>query len=143
VLPLTLALVACGAAGVLHVALHGRAPDERQARSAWTSGAAAVLAASFAAYYYFVTLGFGADASVRRVIITLVWMVTGIVGMAVGGQRDRGMRDAGVLFVLVALGKTLAYDVTHLGGVERLALLILGGGALLVGAGAVRPRVSS
>ena len=134
-LPLTIGLLVVGAAGIVHVAT---TPAQRHA---WLAGATAALGASWAAYYRFATLGFAAESTSRRLVITLAWLLGGLVGMVLGTRKDeRGMRDAGALVVVVAIVKALSYDTTHLAGVARVGLCALAGVALIVGALIVKPR---
>lgn len=140
-LPLTLGLLCCGVIGIVHVALDRSSPDELSIRShAWISAALAALAASWSAYYQFATLGFAAETSSRRLVLTLAWLVSGLVGMVLGTRKHvRGLRDAGALVASVAVGKALFYDSMHLAGMERVGLCALAGVALIVGAAIVKP----
>jgi hypothetical protein len=107
--------------------------DRLQGVLLWYGLTAAVLAASWAFYFHFFTLGFAADDLGRRLVLTLGWLALG-VGLVVYG-RMRGesvIRDAGFAFIAMAVGKALAYDTTHLSGTLRIAGLA-GAGALMLG----------
>ena len=134
-MPITVGLLVVGAAGIVHVST---TPTQRHA---WLAAATAALGASWAAYYRFATLGFAAESTSRRLVLTLAWLLSGLVGIVLGTRGDkRGMRDAGALVVVVSVVKALSYDTTHLAGVARVGLCALAGVALIVGALAVKPR---
>lgn len=105
----------------------------------WHGLAVATIAASWASYFEFFTLGVAADELARRLVPTLVWM--GLGTFLVVRARRRGlapMRDAGFVLVAIAAGKALLYDTTHLDGFARiggfaLAGVLLLGGAVLTG----------
>ena len=107
--------------------------DRVQAILLWYGLTASVLAASWAFYFHFFTLGFAADDLARRLVLTLGWLAAG-VGMVLWGRaRGEGViRDAGFAFIAVALCKALVYDTTHLGGTLRIACLA-GAGVLMLG----------
>ena len=107
--------------------------DKLQGSVLWYGLAMAVIAASWAFYFHFFTLGFAADDIGRRLVLTFGWLAAG-VGLVVYG-RLRGesvIRDVGFAFIAVAVGKALAYDTTHLSGTLRVAGLA-GAGALMLG----------
>jgi len=107
--------------------------DTLQGVLLWYGLTAAVLAASWAFYFHFFTLGFASEDIGRRLVLTLGWLTAG-VGLVVYG-RHRGetvIRDAGFAFIAVALGKALLYDTTHLSGMLRISGLA-GAGALMLG----------
>lgn len=100
---------------------------------AWYGLTAAAIAASWAFYFHFLTLGLAEDEVARRLVLTLGWLVTG-VGLVLY-SRKRGepvIRDAGFAFIAIALAKALAYDTTHLSGTLRVAGLA-GAGLLMLG----------
>ena len=119
------------------VALAWRRPEAREDRVRaillWYGLTASVLAASWAFYFHFFTLGFAADDLGRRLVLTLGWLATGVGLVLMGRARGEGViRDAGFAFIAVALGKALLYDTTHLSGTLRIACLA-GAGALMLG----------
>ncbi|HZS35428.1 MAG TPA: hypothetical protein VFF06_01300 [Polyangia bacterium] len=130
--------IALGFAGAVVAAAFtlGRAQaagDVARERLLWSALVAGALAASWAAYFRFLTLGFP-DHVERRLVLTLAWLVTGLV-LAVTHQRraNDAARWAGYAFVAAALAKAVAYDTTHLDGALRVAVLAAAGGLLMVG----------
>ncbi|WP_158502028.1 DUF2339 domain-containing protein [Vitiosangium sp. GDMCC 1.1324] len=113
---------------------HSEAREDRlQAVLLWYGLTAAVIAASWAFYFHFFTLGFAADDIGRRLVLTLGWLATGVGLVVYGRMRGEGViRDAGFAFIAMALGKALLYDTTHLNGTLRVAGLA-GAGALMLG----------
>lgn len=107
--------------------------DKLQGFLLWYGLAMAVIAASWAFYFHFFTLGFAADDIGRRLVLTLGWLAAG-VGLVVYGRlrNESVIRDVGFAFIAVAVGKALAYDTTHLSGTLRVAGLA-GAGALMLG----------
>lgn len=115
----------------------GRARREQADRVlsvlAWYGLTAAAIAASWAFYFHFLTLGLAEDEVARRLVLTLGWLVIG-VGLVLH-SRKRGepvIRDAGFAFIAIALAKALAYDTTHLSGTLRVVGLA-GAGLLMLG----------
>lgn len=109
--------------------------DKVQAVILWYGLTVAAIAASWAFYFHFFTLGFAADDIGRRLVLTLGWLAAG-VGLVVYG-RHRGesvIRDAGFAFIAMAVGKALIYDTTHLSGTLRVAGLASAGMLMLGGA---------
>lgn len=107
--------------------------DKVQGVLLWYGLTVAVLAASWAFYFHFFTLGFAADDIGRRLVLTLGWLAAGVGLVVYGRMRDASViRDAGFAFIAMALGKALAYDTTHLSGTLRVAGLA-GAGALMLG----------
>jgi uncharacterized membrane protein len=107
--------------------------DLQRVRQIWYVFAAAALSASWAFYFRFLTMGIAEDNLLRRLLLTLFWAGVG-VALVVTGQRRRenAMREAGLLFVVIAVAKALCYDTTHLYGGLRIATL-MGAGLLLLG----------
>ena len=107
--------------------------DKLQGVLLWYGLTAAVLAASWAFYFHFFTLGFASNDIGRRLVLTLGWLVAGVGLVVYGRNRGEGViRDAGFAFLAVAVGKALVYDTTHLSGMLRVAGLA-GAGALMLG----------
>lgn len=107
--------------------------DRVQAILLWYGLTASALAASWAFYFHFFTLGFAAEDLGRRLVLTLGWLAAGVGLVLWGRSRGEGViRDAGFVFIAVALGKALLYDTTHLSGTLRIACLA-GAGALMLG----------
>jgi uncharacterized membrane protein len=113
--------------------------QERKAHGVltWYGLAIAGLAASWAFYFNFFTVGFAQDEIARRMLLTLGWLVAGVVLVLRAHKRgETVVRDAGFLLVATSIGKALLYDTTHLYGGLRVAvlgvagLLLLGGGWL-------------
>ena len=109
--------------------------DRLQAVLLWYGLSAAVIAASWAFYFHFFTLGFAADDIGRRLVLTLGWLAVGVGLVVYGRARDASViRDAGFAFIAMALGKALLYDTTHLSGTLRVACMAGAGGLMLGGA---------
>jgi hypothetical protein len=110
------------------------APGDRlQAVLLWYGLTVAALAASWAFYFHFLTLGLAGDEVGRRLVLTLGWLAAG-VGLVLHA-RQRGetvIRDAGFAFIAIAVLKVLLYDTTHLSGTLRI-LALAGAGALMLG----------
>ena len=117
--------------------------DKVQAVLLWYGLAAATLAASWAFYFHFFTLGFAADDLARRLVLTLGWLAAGVGLVMYGRLRGESViRDAGFAFIAVALGKALAYDTTHLSGTLRVACFAGAGALMLGGAWLSSPRTA-
>ena len=115
--------------------------DPLQAVLLWYGLTAAVLAASWAFYFHFFTLGFAADDVGRRLVLTLGWLGAGVALVVSGRARDESViRDAGFAFIGVALAKAFLYDTTHLSGTPRIVCLAAAGVLLLGGAWLAAPR---
>lgn len=96
---------------------------------------ATALSASWAGYFHFLTAGLAPDEVARRLVLTLLWVASGVVLVVVSGRlRELAMRYAGYVFVVAATGKALLYDTTHLGGGLRVLVLLAAGACLLGGA---------
>lgn len=103
--------------------------------------AVTVLAATWAFYFHFFTLGVAAVSVSRRLVLTLLWVALGVALVLLGGrQREGTLRAAGYLFVAAAVSKAVGYDTTHLAGALRVLLLGGAGAALLGGAALSRGR---
>ncbi|QSQ19602.1 DUF2339 domain-containing protein [Pyxidicoccus parkwayensis] len=108
----------------------------------WYGFTAAAVAASWAFYFHFLTLGIAEDNVARRLVLTLGWLVVGVALVLTARQRGTPvMRDAGFGFVAIAVGKALLYDTVNLHGSLRVAGLAAAG-ALLVGAALLSSRTS-
>ncbi|WP_342379656.1 DUF2339 domain-containing protein [Myxococcus stipitatus] len=112
-------------------------PDLVRHRLVWYGLTCATIAASWAFYFHFLTLGVAEDHVARRLVLTLGWLVVGVVMVLWGRQRGAlFVRDAGFCFVAIAVGKALGYDTVNLDGTLRVAglaasgLLMLGGALL-------------
>jgi hypothetical protein len=77
----------------------------------------------------------------RRVLLTLMWLVSG-AGMVVWGMRREAseVRVAGFVALAAAMAKLLMYDLEHTEGFVRIAALAVGG-VVLLGAGRVTALV--
>lgn len=92
-----------------------------------------VLSASWSLYFHFLTAGVAADSVARRLVLTVVWALLGVVLVVTSSRlREAAMRYAGYVLVLAATCKALLYDTTHLGGGLRV-LVLLAAGAVLIG----------
>ncbi|WP_224368832.1 DUF2339 domain-containing protein [Hyalangium versicolor] len=110
-------------------------PDRLQSFLTWYGLTSAAIAASWAFYFHFLTMGFAEDDVGRRVVLTLGWLVTGVLMVLHGRKRGEGViRDAGFAFIAISLGKALVYDTTHLSGTLRVAGLAVAGLLMLGGA---------
>ncbi|MDY7229066.1 DUF2339 domain-containing protein [Hyalangium rubrum] len=108
-------------------------PDRVQSFLTWYGLTAAAIAASWAFYFHFLTLGFAEDDVARRLVLTLGWLVAGVALVLHGRKRGEAViRDAGFAFVAISLGKALIYDTTHLSGTLRVVGLA-GAGLLMLG----------
>lgn len=104
---------------------------------------ATALSASWAGYFHFLTAGLAPDEVARRLVLTLLWVVCGVLLVVVSGRvREVAMRYAGYVFVVAATGKALLYDTTHLGGGLRV-LVLLAAGACLLGGSLLSSRQSA
>lgn len=111
------------------------ADDRLQLMLLWHGLTAAVLVTSAAFYFQFITLGIAEDEIARRLILTLAWIAVGVILIHFAYRRSEPvMRDSGVAFLAVAVGKLLLYDTTHLSGAVRIAGLTAAGALLLLGA---------
>jgi hypothetical protein len=112
----------------------GDAPDRVRDVFTWYGLTAAAVAASWAFYFHFLTLGIAEDNVARRLVLTLGWLVVGVALVLMARQRGTPvMRDAGFAFVGIAVGKALLYDTVNLHGSLRVVGLAAAG-ALMVGA---------
>jgi Predicted membrane protein (DUF2339) len=117
--------------------------DRVQSVLVWYGLTAAAIAASWAFYFHFLTLGFAGDDIGRRLVLTLGWLIAGVALVLHGRKRGEGViRDAGFAFIAIALGKALAYDTTHLSGTLRVAGLA-GAGLLMLGGAWLSTRAST
>jgi hypothetical protein len=92
------------------------------------------LAASWALYFRVFTLGFAEDQIARRMVLTLGWLISGVVLCVWSARSNRPtVGHVGLAFVGAALLKVVAYDTSHLAGGLRVATLAASG-ALLLGA---------
>ncbi len=136
--------VTLGAATV-GVLLSRREPtrDRVQDVLVWYGLTAAAIAASWAFYFHFLTLGFADENIARRLVLTLGWLVAGVALVLTGRQRGTPVvRDAGFAFVAIAVGKALVYDTVNLHGTLRVAGLAAAG-ALMLGAAWLSSRRAS
>lgn len=121
----------------------GGEKDRVQAVLVWYGLTAAAIAASWAFYFHFLTMGFAEDDVGRRLVLTLGWLVAGVALVLHGRARGEGViRDAGFAFIAIAVGKALAYDTTHLSGTLRVAGLA-GAGMLMLGGAWLSARASA
>ena len=111
----------------------GSEPDRLQSFFVWYGLTVAAIAASWAFYFHFLTMGFAEDDVARRLVLTLGWLVAGVALVLHGRRRGEGViRDAGFAFIAISVGKALAYDTTHLSGTLRVVGLA-GAGLLMLG----------
>lgn len=109
----------------------------------WFGLSAAAIAASWAFYFHFLTLGIAEDNVARRLVLTLGWLVAGVALVLTARQRGMPvMRDAGFVFVAIAVGKALLYDTMNLHGSLRVVGLAAAG-VLMVGAALLSSRTSA
>jgi hypothetical protein len=113
---------------------HPLTSEALAARLRWYGLGAALLAATSAFYFHFLTSGVAADSVVRRLVPTVFWLALGLALFIAGERRSRDAAHVGLALVAVALGKAVAYDTTHLAGGPRVAVLALVGGLLLFAA---------
>jgi hypothetical protein len=131
---LALALVGAALTAALKLRRAEAEGDVTGERLTWSALAAAALAASWAGYFRFLTLGFAAEHVGRRLVLTLAWLACGLL-LAIARQRREGdpARWAGYAFVIAAVAKAVGYDTTHLAGWLRISVLAAAGTLLLVG----------
>ena len=121
----------------------GHEPDRVRDVLVWYGLAAAAIAASWAFYFHFLTLGIAEDNVARRLVLTLGWLVAGVALVLTARQKGAPvMRDAGFAFVAIAVGKALLYDTVNLHGSLRV-LGLAAAGALMVGAAWLSSRASA
>jgi hypothetical protein len=138
-----LALTLVAATVALLLSRRESPPDRIHDVLSWYGLTAAAIAASWAFYFHFLTLGFAEDNVARRLVLTLGWLVTGVALVLTGRQRGTPViRDAGFAFVAIAVGKTLLYDTVNLHGSLRVVGLAAAG-ALMLGAAWLSSRDSS
>lgn len=108
---------------------------------AWYTFGTALLAATSALYFVFLTTGFAAESVARRLVPTILWLSTGL-GLFIGAdRRTPPATHVGMVFVAVAVLKAALYDSTHLAGGLRIAMLAAVGGLLMFAARTLsRPR---
>ena len=105
---------------------------------AWYGVTLSALGLTFASYFQYLTLGVAANEVGRRAVLTLAWMVGGVLLVGLARKRDEpGARDAGFAFIAVAVAKAALYDTTHLAGWMRIATLAIGALVLLAGSATV------
>lgn len=101
----------------------------------WVGMAINGLIASFATYFFV----FDATESslnefiARRSLLTLSWLIAGVVMVVAGRKRAATeIRDAGFLVLATSMVKLLVYDLGHTDGVIRIGALAIGGAVLMV-----------
>jgi hypothetical protein len=118
------------------------APDALGRRLRMYTFGAALLGATWAFYFHFLTTGVAVDSLARRLVPTLAWLGMGLALFLAGRLRATSAATVhtGLALVAVAVTKALAYDTTHLSGGLRVGVLA-GAGALLIFAARLRgPR---
>lgn len=140
-------LVALGLTGAAAVVAARRAPlpstaqERLRSLAVWGALAVAVLGLSGGVYFELLTLRLWSDEPTRRLVLSLGWLVSGVVFLALARRTQvLAARDAGFFMLAVTAAKVLAYDTTHLAGAARVGLLA-GAGVLLLGAAAVLPKL--
>jgi hypothetical protein len=106
----------------------------------WYALGAALLAATWAFYFHFLTTGI--DPVARRPVLTLLWLALGLALFLARAGRSTAAGHVGLALVAVALGKAILYDTTHLHGGARVAVLAAVGALLLLGARGVHRWVA-
>jgi hypothetical protein len=101
----------------------------------WYALVTAVISASWAFYFRFLTMGIAEHHIGRRLVLTLIWLAVGVGLVVLSRIRQQNViRDAGFAFVAMAIGKALLYDTVHLDGTLRVGGLAVAGAMLLGGA---------
>jgi hypothetical protein len=93
--------------------------------------------ASGAVYYQLFTVGIAEHQVARRMILTLVWLAS---GLALIVRRRPALQAGGRVLAGAAYLKALCYDTTHLDGGLRILALLVTGGLLLGGAWALTQK---
>lgn len=105
----------------------------------WQTLGLGLLMLTGGAYFHLLTLQ--VDDLARRLVLTLVWTMIGLVAVLLGRKlTDTAPRDAGFVVLAAAVAKVTLYDTTHLHGGLRIGVLLAVGALLLVGA-QLLPRV--
>jgi hypothetical protein len=113
-------------------------------RLSWYAMGAAILAATWAFYFHFLTLGVAAESTMRRLIPTLGWLVIGLAFFLLAKVRGAALTQntvrrpslatghVGLALTAIALVKAIAYDTAHLAGIPRVLVMAAVGALLLV-----------
>jgi len=117
------------------------ATDKAQRLVLWYALTVSVLATTGAVYFHVLAVRLMADEVSRRLVLSAVWLVFGLVTVVASLRRQESWgRDAGFAALAIAIGKIVIWDTTHLGGPLRIGLL-LGAGALLLAGGLMVSRL--
>lgn len=107
-------------------------------RLRWYGLGVALIAASSAFYFHFLTTGVAVDSVARRLIPTVVWLALGLALFIAGRLRAQPAMHVGLGLVAIAVSKAVVYDTTHLHGSLRVVVLASVGVLLLFAASVVR-----
>jgi hypothetical protein len=112
----------------------------------WYAMTIALMAASWTLYLNALTFGMaqGEDfAGPRRMLLTLGWLLTGVVMVWASLKGDRRyLKHSGITFTALAFTKALLYDTTKMESFWRIGVLAIGG-IVLLGMGAVLQNAQS
>lgn len=101
-------------------------------RLVWYAVGAATWLLSWQGYLQFGTLDIFAETVARRMVPTFFWMASGL-GLFIAASRRHLLPavHVGLALVILAIGKAIVYDTSHLSGTLRVVTLA-GAGTLLL-----------
>jgi hypothetical protein len=145
---LLIGLAASWLASLIGVIHGGREPKSSGDRVhnvlLWHGFVLATVVSTSALYFQFLALGMP-DQVGRKMVLTLVWLVAGLVLLVAAQRREqRVVRDAAFAFVALAVAKALFSDSVQLSGFLRVSEFAIAGALLWTGAWAVaRKRIGA
>jgi hypothetical protein len=131
-------------AGALLIAVNLRPAWDPKADNTQTvffafSAIASSMAFFWLTYYRFLT-EMGDAFVIRRLIFTVFLLAIGIALTLLSRRKSPILLGvSGLIYMLVAIGKALLYDTTHLEGIQRIGVFLIGG-LLLVAAALATPK---
>lgn len=106
------------------------------------AGTASSMLLLWVTYFRFFTL-MQDEFIARRLYFTIFLLAIGIgLSIMARTRSSKFLGFAGASYLIVAVGKALAYDTTHLTGFLRIGVFALGGVILLLGAGLMSKKES-
>jgi hypothetical protein len=118
--------------------------DPGMLRLVWSGLAFSLVIVSWLFYFQYVTHGLTPEFHLRRLILTGFWMITGLA-LYLGGRNKehKGMMTCGMLLTMMASGKAVFYDTSHLEGFDRIITLASMGIGLVGASLYLRKRFSA